>query len=448
VNRSVSVFLAGLATVLISDSALADMTIAKSKKAELSAGLEIGAFYGHTENANFGVGVLDFHSSQLRPPRVDQYEAYFKPALKGHVNTENHGTVYSRLSAVGALSRGDGDAAGVTRGSEEDIDLEELVFGWRSGNLTPTLGKDAIDFSIGAQEFKIGDGFLVWDGNNDAFQDGAYWLIPRNAFEESAVLRFNTKPIRGDVFYLRADRDHDRAQFAGLNVEYIKNKFGTIGGAYMNFFDAENSVMTRDGMQLADVRFKFDTIPYLPNVTFAGEYAKQFGETRGRDINAFGWHLTGRYDFKNIPWKPYIRYRYAQFSGDDPGTPRQEKFDSLFYGYSDYGDWYQGEISSNGLLPNENQRNHMVHVSASPREWLRLDAMYYRFYLDNKFFNSTATTKRHFSDEVNLSFEIYLSEKSSIGALFSVAMPGKAAVQSIGGNNTTQALKIFLIYNF
>lgn len=141
----------------------------------------------------------------------------------------------------------------------------------------------------------------MWDGNNDAFQDGAYWLIPRNAFEESAVLRFNTKPIRGDVFYLRADRDHDRAQFAGLNVEYIKNKFGTIGGAYMNFFDAENSVMTRDGMQLADVRFKFDTIPYLPNVTFAGEYAKQFGETRGRDINAFGWHLTGRYDFKNIP---------------------------------------------------------------------------------------------------------------------------------------------------
>jgi hypothetical protein len=440
---SCAVFLA-----LIPRVSVADQTLFQGDGTTLSAGLEVGAYYGHTNHANFGVGVIDFRTSAQRSSQVDAYEGYLKPHLHGHTDTDALGSFYSRLSLVAAISRGDGDAAGITRGSEEDIDSEEMVGGWRSGNLLAGLGKDALDISVGAQEFQTGDGFLIWDGNNDAFQDGAYWLIPRDAFERSAVIRLNTGPVQSALFYLKADRDHDRAEFGGINVDYILKDTLSFGAAYMDFFDADDRLTTRNGMKLADLRFKLDKIPHLPGASFSGEYVHQFGTNRGTRIEADGWHLTARYDFKSLPWTPFVRYRFAKFTGDDPSTPEFEQYDSLFYGYSEYGDWYQGEIVSNLLLANQNQRNHMVHIGAQPRAWLRLDAMYYRFDLDQRFANRTVTTNRHFADEIDLSFEIFLSRTSSIGALYSAAFPGQAAVQSVGGNKTIQAFEIFAIFTF
>lgn len=440
--------LASISLALFAGPSAAEELLYKTERSSLKTGLEVGAYYGHTNHANFGVGVIDFRTGAQRSSQVDQYEGYLKPHLDGDIRTETSGSFYSRLSIVAGISRGDGDAAGVTRGDEEDIDSEEIVAGWRSGNLLPGLGKDALDISVGAQEFRIGDGFLVWDGNNDAFQDGTYWLGPRDAFERSAVVRINSNGVHGDLFYLKADVDHDRAEFGGVNLDYTTQRIGTVGGAYMNFFESDDRRASRSGMELIDARFKLDTLPYLDNVTLSGEFVHQFGTNRSRKINADGWHLTARYDFKSLPWAPFIRYRFAKFTGDDPSTPAFEQFDPLFYGYSDYGDWYQGEIVSNLLLANQNQRNHMVHVGAQPREWLRIDAMYYRFDLDQRFFNQTVTANRHFADEIDLSFEIFLSKTSSVGALFSAAFPGQAAVQSIGGNKTIQAFEIFAIFTF
>lgn len=447
--RGIHSAVVGLISLLaVSGESIADNILYQNGDLSLTTGVEVGAYFGRTNHANFGVGVIDFRTGAQRSAQVDAFEGYLKPHLHGRYRTPGAGSFYSRVSAVSALSRGDGDAAGVTRGSEEDIDSEEVVAGWRSGGLFSRLGTDALDVSVGAQEFRIGDGFLVWDGNNDAFDDGAYWLIPRSAFERSAVLRLKTMGWRGDLFYLRADEDHDRAAFAGVNAEYARKRNGMLGAAYMNFLDADDRLARRNGMQLIDLRFKATSLPYLTNASLSGEYVHQFGTNGGADIDADGWHLTARYDLKSLPWSPFIRYRYSKFTGDDPSTPAFEQYDPLFYGYSEYGDWYQGEIISNQLLANQNQRSHMVHIGATPREWLRVDAMYYRFDLDRKVFNRTATRSRHFADEINLSFEIFLSEKSSVGALFSAAFPGQAAVQSIGGNKTIQAFEVFAIFKF
>lgn len=426
----------------------ADNLLYRNGGTKLSTGLEVGAYYGRTNHANFGLGVFDFRTGAQRSSQVDALEGYLKPHLHADTGAEFAGSFYSRFSLVTGISRGDGDAAGVTRGNEEDIDSEEMVGGWRSGTLFPGLGKDAVDVSVGAQEFRIGNGFLVWDGNNDAFDDGTYWLGPRNAFSRSAVMRLNTGRFHGDLFYLKADEDHDRVEFGGFNFDLTEKGVGQIGAAFMDFFDADDRLATRNGMKLVDFRFQLDSVPHVPGVSLSGEYVHQFGTNRGTRIDADGWHLTARYDFKSLPWTPFIRYRFAKFTGDDPSTPQFEQYDSLFYGYSEYGDWYQGEIVSNLLLANQNQRNHMVHVGALPREWLRIDAMYYRFDLDQRFANRTVTTNRHFADEIDLSFEIFLSETSSIGVLYSAAFPGQAAVQSVGANKTIQAFEIFAIFTF
>lgn len=443
-----SCLLGVVALLVVAGESAADNLLYKDDGVSLSAGLEVGAYYGRTNHANFGLGVIDFRTSAQRSAQVDAFESYLKPHIRAEATTESAGSFYSRVSVVSALSRGDGDAAGTTRGHEEDIDAEEIVAGWRSGNVLSGLGEDALDISVGAQEFRIGEGFLIWDGNNDAFDDGTYWLGPRDAFARSAIIRLNSGRLHGDLFYLQADEDHDRAEFGGFNFDLGEKGVGTIGAAYMDFFDADDRLATRNGMKLVDLRFRLDRVPHLPSVSLAGEYVHQFGTNRGTRIDADGWHLTARYDFKSLPWSPYIRYRFAKFTGDDPSTPQFEQYDSLFYGYSEYGDWYQGEIVSNLLLANQNQRNHMVHIGAQPREWMRIDAMYYRFDLDQRFLNRTVTTNRHFADEIDLSFEIFLSESSSFGALFSAAFPGQAAVQSIGGNKTIQAFEIFAIFTF
>ena len=78
----------------------------------------------------------------MRTPRANTAEGYLKPKLLGEFTSSEIGTFYSRFSSVGTLSRGDGDLGGGTQGDEQDIDAEEYMAGWRSGDLMPGLGKD------------------------------------------------------------------------------------------------------------------------------------------------------------------------------------------------------------------------------------------------------------------------------------------------------------------
>lgn len=43
-------------------------------------------------------------------------------------------------------------------------------------------------------------------------------------------------------------------------------------------------------------------------------------------------------------------------------------FDPLFYGFDkrSWGTWFQGEVTGGWLLFNNNQRNHLVHLAATP----------------------------------------------------------------------------------
>ena len=415
--------------------------------AKVSTGLEIGAFYGKAGNVNFGFGIVDARTREVRTPRATTIEGYLKPHLSGEAATPA-GTYYGKLSAVATLSRGDGDLGGGTVGNEEDLDAEEIMAGWRSGDLLPGLRKDLLDLSVGAQDFKIGDGFLVADGNTDGFGDAAAWLLPRNAFPKTAIARLDAAPLRGDLFYLKADKEHDSATLWGANLEYREKGKFEIGAAYLDIFNAIDDLQVRDGLRTADFRFAIDAIPHLDGVSLNGEFAKQFGPVRSVDFDSEGLHLTGRYDFKLAGWPAFFRYRYARFSGDNPRTAEREVFDPLFVGFHDYGDWYQGELMSQQALVNANQRNHMVHFGIWPSEWWRLDLMYWQFDLDRKRFLGVDTAERNFADEVNLSTEFFLAEDTSFGGLASVAFPGDAARQSLGNNKPFWALEFFAIITF
>lgn len=438
------VFLPALA---LSAPVLADIYLYKDGSKGLSAALEVGAYYGHVSNANFGSGVIDFRTGATGKARPDIFEAYLEPTLGFHSTVDGGGEIHARLSAVAALTRLDGDAGGFTRGEEQAVDLEAAVLGWRSGDTFPALGRNAIDISAGPQEFRIGDQFLMGDGNIEAFDDAVYWLGPRDAFRNSVILRTNTAPVRGDAFYLRADTENDRAKFAGANLELQDGRWGSVGALFMHGLDATNATFRRDGMDVADARFVLNRTG-MEGLSLSGEWVEQFGESRGTDIAARAWHLTLRYDVPGHPWQPFLRYRYARFSGDDLSTARQEGYDSLFYGYSEYDDWFQGELAGNLFLFNGNQRNHMVQASVSPAEWLRIDAFYWRFDLDRRHFASTPVSSRHFGDEINLALQIFPAGNIWFGAFYSLLLPGDAARQAFGRSKAMHAIEFFVTAYF
>jgi hypothetical protein len=424
----------------------------------LSLDIEAGAAGLLTENTNFGLGRIDLRSGDVSGD-AQWGEGYIKPALSLEYGSDAAGAFYGGLSGVGSLTVGDGDAGGFTDGGDKKISLESLYGGWRSGALlTDSLGEDALDLSAGRQEFQVGDGFLIWDGNFDTEGDGAYWLGPRTAFEIAGLARINTSPLGGQLFFLSADHDQGDTELVGVNLDYGLSDLGlgdesVLGGMYFQItdvaarFDAE---VPRDGLQVASIRLNDVRVPGFQDAGLYAEYAKQFGDGDDVDFDAQAFYVEPFYDFSWLPWSPRLAYRFAYFSGDpDPDDEDREDFDPLFYDESrGWGTWVQGEIVGQYLLFNSNQVNHMVHLSATPLEPVSIGALYYHFDLAEDNYFGTPVEDKDFADEVNVYVDWTVNDNLLLGALSGVAWPGSAAEEVFGEDDPFYLLLAYAIVTF
>jgi hypothetical protein len=74
-----------------------------------------------------------------------------------------------------------------------------------------------------------------------------------------------------------------------------------------------------------------------------------------------------------------------------------EAFDSLFYGMSDWGTWYMGEIFGEFVAANRNLDAHTVRLGLEPAEGWRATVLYDFFHLDEF---ATVLTPRLFDPRV------------------------------------------------
>lgn len=434
---------------------IADINLIEENGASVRVDLEAATGYFYTKNTNFGAGRVDLRSGE-NTGDAQWGEGYVKPSINTHYNSDYTGKLYGGITGVGTFTAGDGDAGGFTNDHDNDVDLERLFIGWNSAKLlSESWGEDVFDISYGQQDFHIGDGFLIYDGNLDQFKDGAYWLSPRIAFKRAGLIRINTQPVRGDLFYLKGDADEDKTELGGANIEYVAKDLGTFGVTYLNIFDSAQpptpSLGIRDGMNVLSLRVNELTLPVAPNLSFWGEYVSETGSGKNGKINANAWYLEARYQFADWPWSPGLSYRYAVFSGGKIGNTKRRDFDPLFYGFSEergWGTWVQGEITGNYLLFNSNQRDYLVHLSASPSEKLKLGLLYYRFFLDQNNYYNTPVTHKHFDDEINLYTDWTINDYASVSAVYGVAFPGKAAKQAFGKDEPYHLFEVFLSLKF
>ena len=329
-----------------------------------------------TFNFDAGWGNFGFANSLFNNPKepgVDEnlsdqwFEGYVKPALSGTYTLASTSEIYGKLSAVGERTYGSVPAA-----FGEDVSSfgpEDLYIGWRSGKSLDDWARTRWTSRSADAQYRLGHGFLLYDGGAEGGSRGGYWTNARKAFEFAAIGALQARAHTAELFYLDKDElpeSDSGTRLWGANYELALGEQSTFGATYMKFF-ADDGVQagTRRAERVQPARLH-GADPELPDLSFEFEYAL---EDNGDALDSNAWTLQAAYQLSEVAWKPKLSYRYAFFEGDDPATLANENFDPLFLGFYDWGQWWQGEIAGEYFLSNSNLISHLfrVHVDAERR---------------------------------------------------------------------------------
>jgi hypothetical protein len=417
----------------------------KTARAELNADL----------NAAFGL----FHSQEsyaqarTSPGSQSWQEGFVEYGLSGSYAFESGTQVYGAVRLISTATWGDGDAAGFTTGTERRTNFEDAYVGWKSGNTVPALGKDGVDISVGRQTYTIGNGFLIY-GDTTNFgkgfdqiapqslnRGGAYYLAGRESFDRAAILRLGwSENLRGDVFWLDSNnKAQAKMKLAGLNVEYEKSHFGTLGLTYLRGLSVNKRLAEflgytqRDGQDTFSIRA--DGSAGVEHLLLAGEYVHQ---DNGSEGNESAWYLGAGWTFAGIPWKPAIGARYSSFSSG---------FDPLFYGLSTgYGTWYQGEVAGNYAGPfNTNAEISHLYLTAQPFPSLSLGILFFDFQTKSERLGNLD------GQEWDIYAEWGIDEHLSVSPLIGFYTPDKSAEQGgaqLGNDHTNTYAQLIVTVSF
>ena len=392
------------------------------------------------EGINYGIGAFD----SLGETERQTLSLGLKPRVDLEWELANS-TLYSTFSMVAATTMLDGELSGqIVRSGDHAIDTDSTTIGWRN---------DKVDISVGGQDFSIGDGFFIGDGNfNKGPADGQYWIGAFSAWRNSAILRFNTQPVRGDVFWLRSDDDLGDARIAGINLETAtKDIFGTLGLMYLEIYD-DNDALALAGMRVAGVRGADIRVPGFDNLKFFGEFVMERGKSdfTGRDNDANAWYVEANYRFSTVPWTPILYFRYSHFSGDEGDTIENEEYRGAFYTIfiRDWDTWYQGEVTGEFHLFNQNQETKLVKLKVFPRPNWSVGMWYYHHNLDTPQYFGTPVSDTDWSEEVNFGVEYFPSDRFYTFLGFAWGTPHQGAIEAIGGRDDIFVLEMFMSYTY
>jgi hypothetical protein len=378
------------------------------------------------------------------------------PGLEGQLSLADAGALRARVSGVYTTTQIGLDAAGSNLDPRHPNKflLEDAYVGWTSGVLFPSLGTDAIDLSIGSQPYQAGTGLLFCDGSTNGGKRGGYWISLRKAFRFTGIARLTSGPLLVEGMFLRPyDEPNTSTKVAGANVEYSFGDRGTVGGGYWNVVASKDE--RREGLNVFDLRGEVHPLPSLIGLGLAGEIVR---ERNGSKNNSWGGYAGVDYDFgDDVAWKPYVGYRYAAFQGDD-GTGDNRSFDPLFYGSSDWNQWYLGEILGQYVATNRNALVNLLHLRASPIDALTLHAFYLNFRLDelsNEVVSRPPSRDRralieskNVGNEFDFVVDWSVTDYLSVSGVAAVFLPSSGAKDFFGASGTWSDLMLYTSLKF
>jgi len=395
----------------------------------------------------FGNSLFQNPKEDVRENLSDQWlEGYLKAGLTGVYTMKSSSEIYGNVSAAGERTYGQAPV-----GVGPDVSsffVEDLAIGWRSGKAIEKLGENAVDISVGRIPYTLGHGFLVWDGTAEGGSRGGYWTNARKAFQFGTVGRVKTGSHTVEAFYLDKDELPEAdsgSRLWGLNYEVAHGDATTIGATYLRTFATPSARPTRDGMNVFNVRAYTAPLPTLPDLSFEFEYAN---ESNGDLLSSHAWTLQAGYQLSKIVWKPTLSYRYAAFQGDDQATPKNEAFDPLFVGFTDWGTWWQGEIAGEYFLSNSNLNSHRIRAHVDPHEKVGAGVIFYDFRIDQPAAYGPTVTDKHAAVETDGYVEWKLNSNILLTFVLAYASPGKAVEQNSGRTASFRYGMFYAAYSF
>ncbi|WP_028318978.1 hypothetical protein [Desulfobulbus elongatus] len=435
----VSILIAGLLAVLVPPSVplaaendaspLLFYHNADGSFLQVTLGLDL-AFFSQ-DNAWYGNdrGILGGHTVG------SWWESLVRPGLEGRHVLPNTQSLYARIDAVQANTFGgiDADATTAGMGDVSWLGIDKAYAGWRSGTLFGGLDRDFLDLSFGRQIYATGTGFLFSSEGGAGFRRAAWYLGGRKSADYAAIARMQSGAWAGDLFYFENNSVFPNNTWAGGGtLAYAPAPAVNLGGSLAAI---ESDLPSRDGMRVTNLRgsvrpFALGNGPaVLHPLTLDGEFVR---EHRDNGLDAgFGWYLAAGYRWSTLPWEPELTYRYASFDED---------YDVLFYGATDWGSWFQGEITGEYDLFNTNLDAHMLRLKIRPTEPLTLNLFYYRFSLhDPRFFGVRSD---HYVDEWNLIADWTVGRHLTLSLVGALAVPGDGATARFGGDDNWTATMV------
>ena len=252
-----------------------------------------------TFNLDAGWGTFGFGNSLYDNPKEgvpenlsDQwFEGYAKPAISGTYRLQSSSEIYGKLSVVG--ERTYGSVPDLYGSDVSSFGPEDASIGWRSGKSIGS-SENEVDVTIGRAQYRLGHGFLLWDGAAEGGSRGGYWTNARKAFEFAAIGRVKPGPHLGEFFYLDKDElteNDSGTRILGGNYEYSRGENTTIGATYMKLFAHEDIKPGRDGLNVFNVRAYTAPLPDRPGLSFEFEYAS---ERNGDALDSNAWTILER----------------------------------------------------------------------------------------------------------------------------------------------------------
>jgi len=276
--------------------------------------------FGMTENL-FGPPPSLAPSAYQKNPGWGEF--FIEPGLSAQFRLSPAASVYGSFSYVESSTRGtDNTGAGnVYYGNRE------LLFGgvrWRDAN-----SGLALDASYGQQDFTVGNQMLLGRGaSDDTAQRGANQLGPRNAWANAGILKATWQDFNVQAFYLKPNESPNSATgtiFNGINIEWLPAGPVRLGAMYL--YVPDSNIVTRDKLNIVDLRARVHPLASAPQFWLEGEYAAQ----RKSSVAANGWYVQATYNALDTAWKPLFALRYASLSGDKSSTSKWEGFDPLYF---------------------------------------------------------------------------------------------------------------------
>ncbi len=349
------------------------------------------------------------------------------------------GTLFGKGSGVYTHSSGD-DPSGLTAGLSEESEttLEASTLGWKTDATWTGLDKSTISAQFGRFDYSIGNGMLIYDGGGDGGDRGGWYIGMRRAFQNGGLISLDSTDLKAQVFRLKNNprRGGTQGEARGVNADYTLGDSGVaFGGTLMRVYRESST----EDIDVYDGRASWTA---LPGLTLSGEYAYEDGSNGG--ASGKGYYAQGLYQFSDVAWKPSFTYRYALFN---------DQFNTLAYGYSDYGYWYQGEIAGNYPLTNTNLKSNMLRAKVTPTDKVTVNLFYYNFKLDdpgtfNNFYGGGAVTSDDFGDEVNFTVDWQATDRFYVITVLGDLMPGDGAKQWVGASDDKDWLYAMLYISF